>query len=64
MKVLGNCNALFRAAEYPFLCEQMWFHIVEFFNKYHQDPNDPEMNAEKQDEQFPDGMFRFEKVIR
>ena len=41
-----------------------YLHIVEFFNKYHPDPNDPEMCAEELDEQFPDGMFRFEKVIR
>ena len=26
--------------------------------------NDPEMCSEELDEQFPDGMFRFEKVIR
>lgn len=47
-----------------FYVNRCGFHIVEFFNKYHQDPNDSEMNAKKQDEQFPDGMFRFEKGIR
>ena len=47
-----------------FYVNRCGFHIVEFFNKYHPDPNDPEMCAEEQDEQFPDGMFRFEKVIR
>ena len=36
----------------------------QFINKYHQDPNEPEMCSEELDEQFPDGMFRFEKVIR
>ena len=39
------------------------FHIVEFFNKFHPDPNDPEP-VEKLEEQFPDGMFRFEKVMQ
>ena len=39
------------------------FHIVEFFNSHHPDPNDPEMTGEL-DEQFLDGMFRFEKVIK
>ena len=38
------------------------FHIVEFYNSYHPDPNDPEM-SEHIDEQFPDGMFRFQKRI-
>ena len=36
------------------------FHIVEFFNSHHPDPNDPDMAA-SMDDQFPDGMFRFEK---
>ena len=36
------------------------FHIVEFFNKFHPDRNDSETDC---DEQFPDGMFRFEKII-
>ena len=38
------------------------FHIVEFYNSRHPDPNDPDM-AEQMDEQFPDGMFRFEKRL-
>ena len=46
-----------------FYVNRCGFHIVEFFNSHHPDPNDPEM-AEQMDEQFPDGMFRFEKRIR
>ena len=38
------------------------FKIVEFYNSHHPDPNDPEA-AEHIDEQFPAGMFRFEKRI-
>ena len=38
-------------------------HIVEFFNKFHPDPNEPEADVKEFDEQFPDGMFRFEKRI-
>lgn len=38
------------------------FHIVEFFNSHHPDPNDPD-SSEQMDEQFPEGMFRFEKRI-
>ena len=36
------------------------FHIVEFYNSHHPDPNDPDV-GQQMDEQFPDGMFRFEK---
>ena len=36
------------------------FHIVEFYNSHHPDPNDPDA-GQQMDEQFPDGMFRFEK---
>jgi len=35
---------------------------VEFFNSRHPDPNDRNSSEEK-DEQFPDGMFRFEKKM-
>ena len=36
---------------------------LEFYNSHHPDPNDPDMVQDK-DEQFPAGMFRFEKVVR
>ena len=45
-----------------FYVNRCGFHIVEFFNSYHPDPNDPETGKEL-DEQFPDGMFRFEKKM-
>ena len=45
-----------------FYVNRCGFHIVEFYNSHHPDPNDPEM-AEQMDEQFPEGMFRFEKRI-
>ena len=43
-----------------FYVNRCGFHIVEFYNSYHPDPNDPEL-SEHIDEQFPEGMFRFEK---
>ena len=43
-----------------FYVNRCGFHIVEFYNNHHTDPNDPEMSGQM-DEQFPDGMFRFEK---
>lgn len=45
-----------------FYVNRCGFHIVEFFNSHHPDPNDPESSEELND-QFPDGMFRFEKRI-
>ena len=45
-----------------FYVNRCGFHIVEFFNSHHPDPNDPEA-AEQIDEQFQDGMFRFEKRL-
>ena len=37
---------------------------MEFYNKYHQDPNDPDRENIDPDDRFPDGMFRFEKVMK
>ena len=45
-----------------FYVNRCGFHIVEFYNSRHPDPNDPE-TAVQTDKQFPDGMFRFEKVL-
>ena len=46
-----------------FYVNRCGFHIVEFYNKYHPDPNEPEKNDHPMDDQFPDGMFRFEKIM-
>ena len=46
-----------------FYVNRCGFNIVEFFNKFHPDPNMPDADVKKFDEQFPDGMFRFEKRI-
>ena len=43
-----------------FYVNRCGFHIVEFFNRYHPDPHDPEDGGE---DTF-DGMFRFEKRIK
>ncbi|MBR1675401.1 MAG: GNAT family N-acetyltransferase [Eubacterium sp.] len=45
-----------------FYVNRCGFHIVEFYNDHHPDPNDPDSN-DSSDDQFPDGMFRFEKTI-
>ena len=46
-----------------FYVNRCGFHIVEFYNSHHPDPNEPDKD-EAMDEQFPDGMFRFEKRMR
>ena len=46
-----------------FYVNRCGFHIVEFYNSRHPDPNDPDAGAEM-DEQFPEGMFRFEKRMK
>ncbi len=46
-----------------FYVNRCGFHIVEFYNSYHPDPNDPDA-ARNIDEQFQDGMFRFEKRMK
>ena len=45
-----------------FYVNRCGFHIVEFFNSHHPDPKESE-DKQETDEQFPDGMFRFEKII-
>ncbi len=45
-----------------FYVNRCGFHIVEFYNSHHPDPSDPDA-AEQLDDQFPDGMFRFEKRL-
>ena len=46
-----------------FYVNRCGFHIVEFFNAHHPDPHDPE-DGQELDDQFPAGMFRFEKRMQ
>ena len=46
-----------------FYVNRCGFHIVEFFNSHHPDPNDPDAAAQGK-EDFQDGMFRFEKRLK
>ena len=63
VKLWETVTPYFEQRNIHFYVNRCGFHIVEFFNKYHPDPNDSEMNTDATDEQFPDGMFRFEKKI-
>ena len=63
VKVWETVTPYFEKRNIHFYVNRCGFHIVEFFNSHHPDPNDPD-TAEQMEEQFPDGMFRFEKVMK
>ena len=63
VRVWETVTPYFEKRNIHFYVNRCGFHIVEFYNSHHPDPNDPEA-AEHMDEQFPDGMFRFEKRIQ
>ena len=63
VKVWETVTPYFEKRNIHFYVNRCGFHIVEFFNSRHPDPNDPEM-AKQTDEQFSDGMFRFVKEIK
>ena len=63
VKVWETVTPYFEKRNIHFYVNRCGFHIVEFYNSRHPDPNDPD-GAEQTDEQFPDGMFRFEKRMR
>lgn len=63
VKIWKTVTPYFEQRNIHFYVNRCGFHIVEFFNKFHPDPNELDTAFEASDEQFPDGMFRFEKII-
>ena len=63
VQVWETVTPYFEKRNIHFYVNRCGFHIVEFFNSHHLNPNDPDA-AEQMDEQFPEGMFRFEKVMK
>lgn len=63
VKIWETVTPYFEKRNIHFYVNRCGFHIVEFFYSHHPDPNDPDM-ADHTDEQFPDGMFRFEKRMK
>lgn len=63
VKVWETVTPYFEKRNIHFYVNRCGFHIVEFFNSHHPDPNDPDTSQEL-DDQFPDGMFRFEKRMQ
>ena len=62
VKVWETVTPYFEKRNIHFYVNRCGFHIVEFFCSRHPDPDDPE-TSEHTDEQFPEGMFRFEKKM-
>jgi GNAT superfamily N-acetyltransferase len=60
VKVWQTVTPYFEKRNIHFYVNRCGFHIVEFYNAHHPDPHDSDASH---DEQFPDGMFRFEKHI-
>ncbi|MBE6464858.1 MAG: GNAT family N-acetyltransferase [Eggerthellaceae bacterium] len=60
VKVWGLVTPYFETRNIHFYVNRCGFHIVEFFNSHHPDPNDPDA-YKTQDADSRDGMFRFEK---
>ena len=58
VKVWETVTPYFEKRNIHFYVNRCGFHIVEFFNSHHPDPNDRDMM-----EADNDGMFRFRKVI-
>ena len=63
VKIWETITPYFEQRNIHFYVNRCGFNIVEFFNKFHPDPNEPETDVKEFDERFPDGMFRFEKRI-
>ena len=58
-----TCTPYFDRRNIHFYVNKLKFKIVEYYNRYHKDPNEPSTND---DEFFEDdgGMFEFEKIIK
>jgi len=63
VEVWETVTPYFEKRNIHFYVNRCWFHIVEFYNSHHPDPHDPEAGERELDEQFTEGMFRFEKVM-
>ncbi len=60
-KVWRTCTPYFEKRNIHFYVNVCRFHIVDYYNPHHPDPNFPE-DTENEGDEF-DGMFGFEKVI-
>ena len=64
VEVWETVTPYFEKRNIHFYVNRCGFHIVEFYNCHHPDPNDPDAEMGELDDQFPYGMFRFEKRMK
>ncbi|MGL5296557.1 MAG: GNAT family N-acetyltransferase [Culicoidibacterales bacterium] len=64
VKTWETVTPYFEKRNIHFYINRCGFHIVEYFNSHHPDPNDPAIPTDKTGEKITDGMFRFEKKIK
>ena len=67
IRVWETCTPYFETRNIHFYVNRCGFHIVEFFNRFHPDPHDPETGEENRydgEDEENDGMFRFEKRMK
>lgn len=64
-KVWETCTPYFEKRNVHFYVNRCGFHIVEFYNKKHPDPNTPDEYEKKEgkENEYFEEMFRFEKVM-
>ena len=62
VKVWETVTPYFEKRNIHFYVNRCGFHIVEYYNSHHPDPDDPDADHET-GEKFTAGMFRFEKRI-
>ena len=60
VKIWETITPYFETRNIHFYVNRCGFHIIEYYHKGHPEPSGPE-NA---DEQVPEGMFHFEKIIK
>ncbi len=64
VKTWETVTPYFEKRNIHFYINRCGFHIVEYFNSNHPDPNDQAIPTDKTGEKITDGMFRFEKKIK
>lgn len=62
VRVWETCTPYFETRNIHFYVNRCGFHIVEYFNRHHPDPKDPEKTDDVYDGDN-EGMFRFEKIM-
>ena len=63
VKLWETVTPYFETRNIHFYVNRCGFHIVEFYNSHHPDSNDTDEMDNSLNDQFPAGMFRFEKRI-